>query len=461
MPASALRILHAVHDFLPDNVAGSELYANDLARTLQNRGHHVTVLCAAFAPERQHGHVHWRLHEGLPVVEIANNWLCQRFTDTYRNPMMNDRIESVLDAVQPQIVHIHSLLNLTFNLPASARARGARNVATLHDYTLVCPSGGQRIHKADNHVCRQIDTDRCARCFGESPFGARAAFSRLAPSGMLAKPLALAGRAVRSVLPRAATHLSAQLPALPVSPADIEARLTNVREIAEYIDLFIAPSPSIAREFTTLGVPEGKLRVSDYGFHPRTAPTRPARESGPLRIGFVGTPVWHKGAHVLLAALNHLPPASFECTVVGDLNIFPDYAATLRALGSGLPVRFLGGLKRSEVANQYAALDVLVVPSIWLENSPLVIHEAMQAGLPIVGSSIGGIPDLVLDGVNGLLFEAGNANALADALMRLVNDRALLRALAPSSTAVKSLDDDATEWERVYETVLATAGAAR
>ena len=58
----------------------------------------------------------------------------------------------VLDAVQPHVVHVHSLLNLSFDLPAVARARGVPVVATLHDYSLVCPSGGQRVHRADAHL---------------------------------------------------------------------------------------------------------------------------------------------------------------------------------------------------------------------------------------------------------------------------------------------------------------------
>ena len=70
-----MRILHAIHDFLPRHQAGSEIYAFDLCREFSAR-HHVTVLCAEFDPSRRHGHVHWRVHKGLPVVEIVNNYVC-------------------------------------------------------------------------------------------------------------------------------------------------------------------------------------------------------------------------------------------------------------------------------------------------------------------------------------------------------------------------------------------------
>src|SRR5206468_4988889 len=117
---------------------------------------------------------------GLPVIELINNWACRTFEDTYVPPLIGEQLAHVLQAVQPDVLHVHNLLNLSFNLPAMARARGIPVVATLHDYTLVCPAGGQRIHRAEAHVCHEIDTARCARCFVESPVCDQIAFTALA-----------------------------------------------------------------------------------------------------------------------------------------------------------------------------------------------------------------------------------------------------------------------------------------
>ena len=150
------------------------------------------VLCADYDPARPHGHVTWRVHDGLPVVEIVNNWVCESFDDTYRPPLIGDGLAHVLRAVQPDVVHVHNLLNLSFDLPALARASGAIVVATLHDYTLVCASGGQRIHQAEQHVCDVIDTERCARCFRESPFHPQMSVGRGAWRRRLARSARLA-----------------------------------------------------------------------------------------------------------------------------------------------------------------------------------------------------------------------------------------------------------------------------
>jgi glycosyltransferase involved in cell wall biosynthesis len=454
-----LRVLHAIHDFLPRHRAGSEIYAAQLCRELSAR-HHVTIVCADYDPARAHGHLTWRLHEGVPVVEITNNWVSATFEETYRSPLMSARLEQVLDIVQPHIVHVHNLLNLSFDLPAAARARGIPVVATLHDYTLVCPSGGQRIHRAESHVCHTIDTARCARCFPESPFHTQAAIGPLAAavagSGRLQRVVA----AVRRVSPgllRAAARTVGDARRFPVTEADIDRRLSSARTVFDQVDLFVAPSRSLAREFVALGLDSSKVRVSDYGFPHMSRPARPPSGTR-LRMGFVGTLAWHKGAHVLLDAVRRLPKDKYEVQIHGDPQVFPGYVADLRRRAEGLPVRFMGRFEGTEASAVYREFDVLVVPSLWLENSPLVIHEAFQAGVPVVGARMGGIADLVTDGRNGRLYDAASPQELAAILQSLIDNPAQLAQWAAAVPPVKTIGDDAREWERAYAEVI---GACR
>jgi glycosyltransferase involved in cell wall biosynthesis len=180
--------------------------------------------------------------------------------------------------------------------------------------------------------------------------------------------------------------------------------------------------------------------------------------SGPLRVGYVGTIVWHKGVHVLVDAIRRLAPGRVELRIFGDTGTFPDYVSELQRTAAGQPVRFEGRFDHTSRADVYAQLDVIVVPSIWLENSPLVIHEAFMAGVPVVGSRIGGIPDLVEDGVSGLLVDPGSPDALAQALEMLAADRPRLEAMAARLPAVKSIEEDASGWEEIY---LSLASRAR
>lgn len=457
MPSRPLRVLHAIHDFLPRHQAGSEIYAAALCRALACR-HHVTVLCAEYDPARAHGAVHWRMHDGLPVVEIVNNWRFGRFEETYRPPSLEAPLEHVLRATAPDVVHVHSLLNLSFDLIPLARRRGASVVATLHDYTMVCPSGGQRVHRAEQHVCEDIEAARCARCFHASPWASQMAASRVGAAGG-ARALTSAARWLNRRFPALgsrAARTASRTVLTTVEAADIEARLAAARSTLQAFDLVAAPSASIAGELARFGLPPERTVVSGYGFAALTA-RRVPRNAGPLRIGFVGTPVWHKGAHLLLEAARRLT-GQWTIAIAGDLRVSPVYAAELRRLAEGLPVTFTGRFERDAAAATFADLDVLVVPSLWPENAPLVIHEAFMAGVPVVGFRVGGIPELVTDGVNGLLVDAGRADALASAIQRLVDAPSLVATLAAGCPPVRSIDDDAAAWEARYASL---AHAAR
>jgi len=160
-------------------------------------------------------------------------------------------------------------------------------------------------------------------------------------------------------------------------------------------------------------------------------------------------------AHVLLDAVRRLANDTYELQIHGDEKVFPDYVADLRRRAEGMPVRFMGRFDQAQAMAVYGGLDVLVVPSVWLENSPLVIHEAFQAGVPVVGSRIGGTADLVTDGVNGRLYDPASPADLAAILSSLVDNPEQLAAWAVALPPVRTVEDDARGWERTYEEVIA------
>ncbi len=447
-----MRILHVIHDFLPRHRAGSEIYAATLCHALVERGHEVHLLCAEYDTRRPHLSLNWRWHEGLPITEITNNWDFANFADTYQSAAMNEQLEHVVRAVAPDILHIHNLLNLSFQLPRIADRLGIPSVATLHEYVLLCPSGGQRVHLAEEHVCTEIDYQRCARCFRQSFLYSQMAFAHLGGgrSGCIAGLAAVFKRVAPALFNRVGRATTARLPVIPITAGDIEARMLSAHEVFETIDLFVAPSPALGAEFRRFGMPGHKIEVSDYGFVPLAATPRTPR-TGRLRIGFAGTLIWHKGAHILIEAARRLQSDAYEVLIFGSLDTFPDYVRELRASADGLPVRFMGSFDGGKAAEVYAQMDVLVIASLWPENSPLVIHEAFMAGLPVVGSNMGGTADLIDDGISGLLYDAFSPDSLASCLQRLLDENDLLGKFANKLPPVKSITEDAESWERTYE----------
>jgi GT2 family glycosyltransferase len=118
-------------------------------------------------------------------------------------------------------------------------------------------------------------------------------------------------------------------------------------------------------------------------------------------------------------------------------------------------------VSHDRVVHSLQSIDVLVVPSIWPENSPLVIREAFLAGIPVVASAIGGIPEAVTDGRNGLLFRPGDVEELHRVLVRLVEEPALLPTLRAGIPAVQSIEDDVRVTRGIYQAHLARPAITR
>ena len=160
---------------------------------------------------------------------------------------------------------------------------------------------------------------------------------------------------------------------------------------------------------------------------------------GAFRVGFVGMLAQHKGCHILIDAFQALPPGRAVLKIYGNTEGYPEYSAKLKRLaGNHGAIEFCGVFPNSKIAEVMADLDVLVVPSLWYENTPLVLYSAQAAHCPVVASDFPGISEVIRDEVNGLLFEAGNVAALVKQLSRLIDEPDLAARLSANSQQPKS-----------------------
>jgi GT2 family glycosyltransferase len=173
-----------------------------------------------------------------------------------------------------------------------------------------------------------------------------------------------------------------------------------------------------------------------------------------LRLGFVGSLMVSKAPHLLLEAIGRLPRGSVSVDLYGGHAAYhgdDSYRAQLEPLLGQAGVQLHGAIAHEQVGQALSSIDVLVVPSIWPENSPLVIQEAFLAGVPVVASRIGGIPEIVADGANGLLFPAGDAEGLSGSIARLLREPGLLDTLRAGIPPVRSMEDDVRFARSLYE----------
>jgi glycosyltransferase involved in cell wall biosynthesis len=396
-----------------------------VAKDFAARGNRVTVFYAA--PRPQPDLPAYSLLRGRDDgVELLG--LCNRpsaFMDLAApmrevdDPSVRTAFAGVLDEITPDVVHFYNLHNLGMSLPAECKARGIPTVLSSNNYWPICP----RLYLASERLERcggpSDDGSKCERCLGQTGTAAAHAARKRA------------GRAL----------------------------------LDEHIDVHLAVSQRVRQLFVDNGADPARLRVllqqppSVDEIWARTGSKRAivGRLDRSLRVGYLGSVMPHKGVHVLAQALQALPLGSIAAVAIGDVQ--PDYRAHLQKLDRNKTLHFFGGYAQAQVAELLATVDVVVVPSVWDDCAPLVVREALAARAPVLGSRIGGIPDFIVHGENGLLFTAGDPVGLARALAAFLQDRTLLGRMQQSIAAPAGFGAYVDDVLAVYGELLARAAA--
>lgn len=367
------------HLYDPDVLGGAEVMVKRLADALRDRGMRVSVVTTGATDS--HGCI-----DGVDVhrLKIPNfYWLNDkaprtrlqrlgwRMVNLY-NPLAARRIGALLDRLKPDVVHTHNIVSFSPMVWSAAKKRGLPVVHTAHDYHLLCPHWSLR-----------------------------------QPNGRLCTAPSTACRAYRQ------WHVGQ----------------------ASQIDSFCAPSRFLLAQH------KPHLRPGTMGIHlPNGVPATPAPSAeqlqigpGPLRFLLLSQLLASKGVETVLEAMR-LIPADIALQV--DIAGRGPLEAQVRAAAAQDPRiichGFVGGQCKDDLL---ARSHVLLFPSLWYENGPYALMEAAAAGLALLGSNIGSLPEFIEDGRNGHLFPPGDAAALAGHMVAMARDPAAVVALRHASVA--------------------------
>jgi GT2 family glycosyltransferase/glycosyltransferase involved in cell wall biosynthesis len=468
-----MRILVVVHGFPPAVQTGCEIYAHAHASALHRTyGDEILVLTREADAGRDEYAVRFDRRDGLTIASINNTFRRVRgFEDSYRNEAIGAIAAAAIDDFRPDVAHIHHLTCLSTTIVRALADRGIPSVLTLHDYWLICHRG--QLLDTDYRICDGPEPDGCHACLGSAAGAGRAAWMGAAalraavgrpfpPSRSASadrRSLGGGGQGRHGETETLALHglrrIAAYASSARVAGDQARRRLEHMQEVCADVTHFVAPSRSIGDRFVRFGVAPDRITVSPYGFdHPpfrdvvRTVSRR-------LRLGFLGSVMSSKAPHILLEAFGRLPRGAASVDLYGGYAAYhgdDSYRTRLDALVGQDGVRMHGAIPHDRVSQALASIDVLVVPSIWPENSPLVIGEALLAGVPVVGSRIGGIPEAVADGRNGLLFTPGDPADLARTIERLLHEPGLLDRLrqGAAATRVRPIEEDVEQSRGMY-----------
>ena len=422
--------------------AGSEVYTQTLSQGLADR-HEVHVF-TRFDDPFQPDYTLIQDHDPDDCRILLHLVNMPRSRDRYRHPGVDRQFASVLENVQPHVVHVGHLNHLSTSLVNEAAARAIPVVYTLHDYWLMCPRGQfMQMHPADSAdhwaACKGQQDRRCAeRCY--------------------------------------ARYFSGAEEEREIDVAHwmdwVARRMKHIRDVVELVDLFIAPARYLLSRYRDgFGIPERKLVHLDYGFDLQRMCGRRRTPAEPFTFGYIGTHIPAKGIHQLLDAFGQVP-GNPRLRIWGRPR--GENTSALQARAASLPgsagsrVEWLPEYRNQDIIPEvFNRVDAIVVPSVWVENSPLVIHEAQQARVPVITADVGGMAELIRDGDNGLLFRHRDPKSLAQCMTRMLREPEAAAALGASGYLGSSSGDvpdikfHVREVERLYNRVIGLATTAR
>jgi glycosyltransferase involved in cell wall biosynthesis len=370
---SPLRVLYVAHNHPTLHPGGAEAYALELYEAMSQRQDVEPVLLARIGSNVAHRRVS---HPGTPFSSVngdPNQYFVftetehfDFFTLTSRDKSLySQHLTNFLLAHRPEVVHLQHTHFIGLDLLSQIRRvlPEAAIVYTLHEFLPICHRDGQMVRTFSSELCREASPRRCHECFpeiSEQSFFLRRRF--------------------------------------------VEAQLDNV-------DRFIAPSAQLMDKYLAWGIEPERIEVEEYGrLEPPVRAADPANPRAPANIGFFGQLSAFKGAKVMLEAMALLEDDTDAHLWLHGANLelqTEEFQEEFAALHSTIRdrVTFRGSYEHSELPKLMSDLHWVVVPSIWWENSPLVIQEAFFHRRPVICS----------DGVDGIHFRAGDAFALARA----------------------------------------------
>jgi glycosyltransferase involved in cell wall biosynthesis/MoaA/NifB/PqqE/SkfB family radical SAM enzyme len=353
--------------------------------------------------------------------------------DGYRHKVLDDNFAKLLSKIKPDIAHIGHLNHLSTGLVDELNKQKIPIVFTLHDFWLMCPRGQfltRGIGNINNYqLCDGQNDHKCANdCY------------KVYFSGKLEDELS------------DSSNWSSW----------VNRRMAETKAIIEKVQLFIAPSNYLKNRFISdFGIPENKIIYLDYGFPTDyLTQTTKSKDKKLFTFGYIGTHIPAKGVNQLIKAFKQIEePAILK--IYGRHNGQNTAALKSLAVSAKNEIHFEGEYINHNLANDvFSQVDCIVVPSIWAENSPLVIHEAQSCRIPVITADYGGMKEFVHHKVNGLLFEHRNTEALQGQLRFAITNPELLKQygergyLYSETGDVPNIQHHCAELEKIYHKVI-------
>jgi len=410
-----MKLMLVTSSFPEIQLGGIASYGFGLTRKLAEQSFEVKIVCVddpgdenchadQVVTEKDH-------YEGFEIVRIRYNWrkISGRYDALYaKNPILTRKLAGIFTSFQPNVIHQLSSMNVGTSAIGAAHELGIPIIVTATDSWLICPNSA--LLHSNLSVCegRKAGKD-CLICF----FGRTRAFHWMdkIPAEFQSKLLSRLRKNISLTTWNGSLNFWAA----------VEHRREWIPQALTHVDRVLVPSRFLRKRLLESGIiPDEKVLYFPHGIEPpKSVQYQSGTDRKGLQIGFTGRPILEKGILVLFRAIAQLPSSDVIFHIWGDFDdSIQKYFDHL--VGDAPNVIRHPLYLPDELDEVLAQLDMVVIPSLYPENAPLVVLEAFARGKPVLGSNAGGLQELINDGINGFLFERGNSDDLAAKIRNLI-----------------------------------------
>lgn len=418
-----MKIILCTHKYVYPFVGGVDVYTHRLGEALIRLGHDVKIF--AFDPTSESAGENILISE--EVFKGTEVWRFkflfskrpQSAHDYAYDPEVRERLKQILQEQKPDLFIIMNFYMITLSAVEAAKDLDIPVIHIATDFIPICRRA--TLIRWDGKSCTTGESVKsCTQCFVSHH-----AFGRLASAIFYKLP--------DRMLPRISNNENLFNPPNPLwllnpflkQAVIMEKRLSILQPLREKIDLVLAPTRYTSKMFAENGFKSDQMHFLPFGVDEDNPLSRLEKlPSAHVRFLFIGRFQPYKGAHILVEAFNNLAsPKESTLTIYGTADDgYIEYFNKLNSMmKSNSRIRNAGQISPNRLNNAFREGDIFVLPSTWHENSPLILLDAIQSKTPVVASDIGGVTDIVKDGINGLLFPMGNPQALQQVMQKIIN----------------------------------------
>ncbi len=438
-----MKILLVSHTFLPKYVAGTEVYTYGLAKEL-SKNNSVSIFTTDPLNKFNDYRIIKTNYDKIPIFTLRKNIKgSHTFENTYNDFKTIKPFKRLIEQLKPDVIHYQHVMHLTPDLIKIGASLKIPQLITLNDFwfqTLLFNRISSQGKLMFNFTDEIAATD-LAKVFGSGFF-----YSFNKKSGFI-------NRLFKKIIYKIFGGIfyffekSEYL-------EKIKVRNLMMRKGLRNADLVIFPTVFMYQEFTKWGFEAKKTLVSSHGINTEIFTNNENKtKSSVLRFGFIGSIIPSKGLDLLLKAWSKVSESDAQLKIYGNLDTNKKYKKEIMKLRKDCKnVRFLGTFPPNKIANIFSEIDVLIIPSRWFENAPLVLRNALLSQTPVIATNLGSLVELVNEKGSGLLFENENADDLAEKINSIIKDRKILNRF--EFPKQKSVEENTNELVEIYKNYL-------